>query len=160
MRVTASRSIRALVNTSRGRSPADTFLAVGARRRARERALELLYEAEAKGLTPSEVLGALPIRPEQYAIELFEGVGANAKTIDELIESHTKSWSLSRLPVVDRQLLRLSTYELLAQLGVPIAVVIDEAVELAKQYSTDDSGSFVNGVLSAIAAELRETTDQ
>lgn len=143
------------MTTSPGPSSDNDLVAVGARRRARERALELLYEAEAKGVTPSEVLAGLPAAPEPYAKRLFCGVGERAAEIDALIVAHASSWSLGRMPVVDRQLLRLCTYELLEAPDVPVAVVIDEGVELAKQYSTEDSGRFINGVLSAIAAELR-----
>jgi len=69
---------------------------------------------------------------------------------------HADFWAIERMPAVDRQLLRLATYELMEQLDVPVAVVIDEAVELAKQYSTEDSGSYVNGVLASIARKLRK----
>ena len=79
--------------------------------------------------------------------------------IDELIGAHSTGWALDRLSAVDRQILRLSTFELVALEDLPLAVVIDEAVELAKLYSTEDSARFVNGVLSAIAAEVR-TTEQ
>jgi len=82
-------------------------------------------------------------------------VAEHAEEIDRVIAGHLSGWALTRLPVVDRQLLRLATYELLACPEVPVAVVIDEAVELAKGYSTEESGSFVNGVLSAVALELR-----
>lgn len=128
---------------------------VGARRRGRERALGLLYEAEAKGLSPKELLAELPVAPERYAAELVRGVASRSDEVDALITEHARDWGLDRLPAVDRQLLRLSVYELLDRPDVPLAVVIDEAVELAKQYSTEESSRFVNGVLSAVAAEVR-----
>lgn len=108
-----------------------------------------------KGLAPMEILAALPARPEPYAEALFLGVGRRAADVDRLVSAHSTSWVIGRMPAVDRQLLRLATYELLDRPDVPVAVVIDEAVELAKQYSTDDSGRYVNGVLAAVAAEVR-----
>ncbi len=137
--------------TSVGRPGA--ALAPGARRRSRERALELLYEAESKGVAPDELLVELQVAPEQYATELIRGVVERAVEIDDLIVRHSKEWALDRMPVVDRQLLRMATFELMARPDVPTAVVLDEAVELAKSYSTENSGRFVNGVLAAIAAE-------
>jgi transcription antitermination protein NusB len=130
-------------------------LAPGERRRSRERALELLYEAESKGVTPDVLLVELQVRPEQYATELIQGVVERAGEIDELIVRHSKEWALDRMPVVDRQLLRMATFELVARPDVPTAVVLDEAVELAKSYSTENSGRFVNGVLAAIALNVR-----
>ncbi|HVB05445.1 MAG TPA: transcription antitermination factor NusB [Acidimicrobiales bacterium] len=131
--------------------------AVGARRRSRERALGLLYEAEAKAITPAELLKELPVAPEHFAAALVSGVSGRLPEIDGLISRFARDWGLDRLPAVDRQLLRLSIYELLDQAEVPVAVVIDEAVELAKQYSTEESSRFVNGVLSAVASEVRPT---
>jgi transcription antitermination protein NusB len=130
-------------------------LAPGERRRSRERALELLYEAESKGVAPDLLLGELQVRPEQYATELIRGVVGRAPEIDELIARNSKEWALDRMPVVDRQLLRMATFELMARPDVPTAVVLDEAVELAKSYSTENSGRFVNGVLAAIALNVR-----
>src|SRR6476646_854560 len=87
--------------------------------------------------------------------ELVEGVEANGPELDQLIAAHARNWSLERMPAIDRNLLRLALYELKDRPDVPVAVVIDEAVELAKRFSTDDSGRFVNGMLSAIAPKLR-----
>lgn len=108
-----------------------------------------------KEMTAEQVLAALPIPPETYAEELFVGVGRRSIEVDRLVSENATSWALDRMPAVDRQILRLATYELLDRPEVPLAVVIDEAVELAKQYSTDDSGRYVNGVLSAVAARTR-----
>jgi N utilization substance protein B len=141
--------------TSDGRPGA--ALAPGERRRSRERALELLYEAESKGVTPDVLLLELQVRPEQYATELIRGVVENAAEIDDLIVRNSKEWALDRMPVVDRQLLRMATFELMARPDVPTAVVLDEAVELAKSYSTENSGRFVNGVLAAVALNVRST---
>ena len=128
---------------------------VGSRREARERAMGLLYECEAKSLTPAEVVGALPVPAEPFAVELVTGVGDHLAEIDETIRRYAKGWTLERMPAVDRAVLRIGVYELEHRRDVPTGVVISEAVELAKRFSTDDSGRFVNGMLSAIAADVR-----
>jgi N utilization substance protein B len=120
-------------------------------RAARERALELLYEAEVKDTTAGDVIDGLPVAPDPYTSLLATGVDDNREEIDALLSEYSKGWSLDRMPAVDRALLRVATYELLHHPHVPVAVVISEAVELASQFSTDDSSRFVNGVLSAIA---------
>ena len=124
------------------------------RRAARERALELLYEAEAKGVAAGDVITALPVAPDAYASTLAIGVDDHADAIDAMLTEYAKGWTLDRMPAVDRALLRLATYELLHQREVPVGVVISEAVDLAAQFSTDDSSRFVNGVLSAIAKRV------
>ena len=129
----------------------------GGRRGARERALELLYESELKQQAPSAVLAELPVPPARYASDLVKGVEENQSRIDELISRHAIDWALDRMPVVDRALLRMATFELAQRPDVPTGAVISEAVELAKAYSTDESGGFVNGVLAAIAHEVRPT---
>lgn len=126
------------------------------RHEARERALGLLYESEVRELTAAELLALLPLAPNAYAIAAVEGIDADRVTIDGLIEAHSEGWTVSRLPSVDRAILRLGVWELLAQPSVPAAVVIDEAIELAKEYSTERSSSFVNGVLDAIARQVRD----
>ncbi|HWE55341.1 MAG TPA: transcription antitermination factor NusB [Acidimicrobiales bacterium] len=128
-----------------------------ARREARERALSLLYEAESKDVTPAEVLRELPVPPDPFVADLVGGVGDRLAQIDGLISRHAIGWALERMPAIDRAVLRLATYELLARPDVPTAVALSEAVELAGSYSTDESGRFVNGVLSAIAAEVRNS---
>jgi len=128
---------------------------LGTRREARERALELLYEADAKGITPDAVMIDLPIAPDEFASDVVRGVGEHLVEGDELLRRFAKGWTLERMPVIDRTLLRMATYELGHRPDVPTASIINEAVELAKRYSTDDSGKFVNGMLAAIAKELR-----
>jgi N utilization substance protein B len=127
----------------------------GSRREARERALELLYEGYAKGASAGDVLASLVVRPEPYAEELVRGVADRGDELDELITRFAKGWTLERMPVLDRTILRLAIYELIAADEPPVGVVISEAVELAKRYSTDDSGRFVNGVLASVAALVR-----
>jgi transcription antitermination protein NusB len=125
------------------------------RREARERALSLLYEAESKAQSPSMVLESIPVPPDPFVIDLVTGVGDRLAEIDVLIAKHSIGWALDRMPSVDRAILRLATYELLARADIPTAVAISEAIELAGSYSTDESGRFVNGVLSAVASEVR-----
>ena len=127
----------------------------GSRREARERALELLYESYAKGLSVSAVLEGLVLPPDPYALRLVEGVESRGEELDALITKFARGWTLERMPVLDRTVLRLAVYELLAGDDPPVGVVISEAVELAKRYSTDDSGRFVNGVLGTVAAAIR-----
>jgi N utilization substance protein B len=126
---------------------------VGSRREARERALSLLYEAETKGIDGAAVIDAQPVSVEEFAADLVVGVSDHTGDLDALLGRHARGWDVERMPVIDRTLLRMAAYELLHRPDVPRNVVINEAVELAKRYSTDDSGRFVNGMLSAIAAE-------
>jgi transcription antitermination protein NusB len=128
---------------------------VGGRRESRERALSLLYEADAKDITPGEVLADLPVDPDPFVTALVRGVESRAEEIDKLIARFAIDWTVDRMPVVDRTLLRIATYELLGRADIPTGVVISEAVALAKEYSTEESGRFVNGVLASIAVETR-----
>jgi N utilization substance protein B len=127
----------------------------GSRREARERALELLYEAEAKGQPLDEVLRDLPIAPDPFAVALVTGVGERLEELDGHIERLAKDWTVERMPWVDRSILRLGAFELLARPDVPTGAVLSEAVELAKRFSTDEAGRFVNGVLSNLARQVR-----
>ncbi|CAN5202936.1 transcription antitermination factor NusB [soil metagenome] len=125
-----------------------------ARRKARKRALDILFETDLRGTDPVEtaaarIAAADPPVPD-YAVDLVEGVVAEQARIDELITTYAEGWTLDRLPGVDRAILRVAIYELLWT-DVPDAVVVDEAVELAKALSTDDSPKFVNGLLGRIA---------
>ncbi len=122
---------------------------------ARERALLLLYEAHSKGITPTAAVEAQVLQPDPMATKLVLGVEEHQQQLDDAISSHAKGWTLARMPVVDRTVLRIAAYELLQCPDVPVAVVLDEAVELAKRFSTDDSGRFVNGVLAALVPVLR-----
>jgi N utilization substance protein B len=125
------------------------------RSEARERALDLLYEANAKELSVADVLAALPVPPDDLAVLLVEGVAARRDEIDTLLAEHARGWTLERMPVIDRTVLQVAVFELMDRPDVPTAVVIDEAVELAKRFSTDDSGRFVNGMLATIAPLVR-----
>jgi N utilization substance protein B len=125
------------------------------RREARERALSLLYEAEAKEIAPAQLLADLPVPPDAFAATLVAGVGERLDEIDALISKHAIGWALERMPAVDRAVLRLAIFELIGCEDTPTAVVLSEAVDLAGGYSTDESGRFVNGVLAAVADEVR-----
>jgi transcription antitermination protein NusB len=128
---------------------------MGARSKARRRALDILFESELRGLPTGGTLadrqaaGHPPI--SDYTAELVRGVAEHADEIDQAIAAHAAGWSLDRMPAVDRNVLRIGVYELRHEPDIPNAVVLSEAVSLARELSTDDSGSFVNGVLAAIA---------
>lgn len=130
---------------------------MAARSKARKRALDILFEAELRGLPTLQLLserqslGDVPVQP--YAAELVRGVAANRERIDELISWNLVDWTLERMPAVDRNILRIGVYELLWANDVPDGVAISEAVALAQDLSTDNSASFVNGVLARIKAE-------
>lgn len=128
---------------------------VGGRHQARERALALLYEAEAKGRPPADVLEDQAMDPDPYAEGLVRGVSEHIDELDALITRYAIGWTLERMAALDRAALRLGAFELGHRPDVPTGVVLSEAVELASQYSTDDSGRFVNGLLAKIATELR-----
>jgi len=125
------------------------------RHQSRERALTLLYEADVKDEPPAAVLAALPMAPDPYVATLLTAVGEHRERIDGLLAEAAIGWDLDRMAVVDRNVLRLATAELLACDDVPTAVVLNEAVDLASAFSTDDSGRFVNGVLATVAARVR-----
>jgi N utilization substance protein B len=128
---------------------------VQGRREARERALELLYEAESKQVSCADIIDSLPVAPDPYAARLATGVDDESEAIDALLRKNARGWSVERMPSVDRAIVRMATFELLRQPEVPTAVVVSEAVELAHQFSTDESGRYVNGLLSTIAKQAR-----
>src|ERR671933_2382705 len=128
---------------------------VPTRRQARERALSLLYEAEAKDITPRQLLESLTVEPVPFATELLQGVDDHGEEIDGYIRRFARGWAIGRMPALDRALLRLGVFELLHRPDVPAPAVLSEAVELASRYSTEESSRFVNGVLAQIAREVR-----
>jgi transcription antitermination protein NusB len=125
------------------------------RREARERALSLCYEIDVRGVDLDTLLDELPAPPDEYAEEIARGVEVHREEVDAILRKYSEHWALERMPLVDRAALRIGTYELGWQPELPTGVVISEAVELAKQYSTKDSGRFVNGMLGRIAEDLR-----
>ena len=133
----------------------DPIDAIGSRREARETALGVLYAAEAQGRDLLEVLTDRPVAPASYVVEIVEGVAATMNQLDEMIGRYAEGWRTDRMPAVDRALLRMAVYELCHRLDVPTAAVLSEVVDLAGDYSTERSSRFVNGVVSAVAAEVR-----
>lgn len=125
------------------------------RRAARERALSLLYEAEAKGATGTDVLASLPVEADDFTVCLVRAVDEHRQRIDGLLTRFAKGWTLARMPALDRAALRMGTAELIARPDVPTGVVLAETVDLASRFSTDDSGRFVNGLLARVADEVR-----
>jgi len=133
---------------------------VSARSKARKQALDLLYETDIRGTNlvetlisrdiPAEGPDARPIR--DYTKELVNGVSDNRRKIDELITTYAQGWDMDRLPAVDRNILRLGIYEILWSKDVPTSVAIDEALDLAKELSSDDSSKYIHGVLGRIAS--------
>lgn len=132
---------------------------MSARSKARKRALDILYQSDVRGDDLPVTLAAEAKRAASepareaswlYAREIVDGIIDNRDAIDEQIVTHARDWKLDRMPAVDRAILRIAVWEILYNDEVPTAVAIDEAVELAKEFSTDDSGSFVHGVLARV----------
>ncbi|MEI8023385.1 MAG: transcription antitermination factor NusB [Actinomycetota bacterium] len=122
---------------------------------ARERAVHFLYEAESRSLPVSEIVSAQILAVDELVSSLTSGVASRQSQLDEMITEYSHTWTIHRMPAIDRNVLRLAIYELIDRPEVPTAVVINEAVELAKRFSTEESGRYVNGVLSAIAKQVR-----
>ena len=127
---------------------------MSARSKSRKRAVDVLFESDQRGADVLETLAGRVAAADppvgEFTVELVEGVVAHRVRIDDLLTTHSQGWSLDRMPAVDRAILRLGTFELLWRDDVPDAVVIDQAVELARSLSTDDSPSFVNGLLGRL----------
>jgi N utilization substance protein B len=124
------------------------------RHHSRERALEILYEASIKERSVEAVLNELALRPDEYTIEILTSASLHQGEANELISTFAIDWPLERIALVDRLVMTMAVGEMLMDNAPPVAVILDEAVELAKVYSTDGSGSFVNGVLSSIAKQI------
>lgn len=122
---------------------------------AREQTIMLLYEGEQRSLAASVLLEERTVASEDLTRLLVGGIERRGDEIDARIVANARGWVLERMPALDRAILRLGIFELMERDDVPVAVVIDEAVELAKRFSTDDSGRFVNGVLAAVAKQVR-----
>ncbi len=133
---------------------------MGLRRTARECALQMLYEFDVGKHAPELIVESFweineqPDKVRVFANRLFQGTVARLKEIDKLIQSHTKNWRLSRMAAVDRNVMRLAVFELLSDAKTPDTVVINEALEIAKKFSTTESAQFVNGILDSIKNDL------
>jgi len=128
---------------------------MSSRREARERALGLCYELEVRSVDVDAMLADLPAPPDPYAEELVRGVVEDEGEIDSLLAKYSEHWAVDRMPAIDRAILRVGCYELGWVPEVSSAVVLNEAVDLAKEYSTKDSGRFVNGLLARVAEHFR-----
>jgi len=132
---------------------------MGTRRKSRELALQAMYQAELAGqnglLDFEEFCSHFQVNKKSipYAKKLTEGVQGKGDVLNKLISKYAENWRLERMSLIDRNILRLAVYEVHYQDDVPISVAINEAVEIAKRYSTDDSGPFINGILDAMAKE-------
>jgi N utilization substance protein B len=122
---------------------------------ARERAVHFLYEAESRSLPVSVIVEAQVLAVDDLVSSLTSGVASRQSQLDEMITEYSHTWTIHRMPAIVRNVLRLAIYELIDRPEVPVAVIINEAVELAKRFSTEESGRYVNGVLSAIAKQVR-----
>jgi N utilization substance protein B len=133
---------------------------MGLRRVARECALQMLYEFDVGKLPKDEILRTFwqmnehPPKVGEFANQLFEGTILRLKEIDKVIQQHTKNWRLIRMAVVDRNILRLAVFEFLSDTKTPETVVINEALEIARKFSTQESAQFVNGILDSIKNDL------
>lgn len=132
---------------------------MGNRRKARELVLEALYRIEVTQDDPDDVMADIFLRRDfnseikEYSSRLFTATTENLKEIDSLIAEYVENWDLSRIAILDKNILRFAICELLFVEGVPVKVVLNEAIEIAKRYSTQDSGRFINGVIDRIAKE-------
>ena len=127
-----------------------------ARSDARERALHLLYEAHAKSETGTSIVESQVLAVDDLVLEIVHGVDGVTAFADEIIAENAIGWTLARRPVIDLIVLRIAIFELKSRPDVPTAVILNEAVELAKTFSTDESGRFVNGILSTISKKVRQ----
>ncbi len=127
---------------------------MSARGKARNRALDVLFEAEQRSVSAFDVLKSRREQTDQivnpYTLEIVEGVVSHQVAIDEFLETYSQGWTLDRMPSVDRIILRIGTWELLYNDDVPDGVAVSEAVALAKTLSTDESPSFINGLLGRL----------
>ncbi len=139
---------------------------MGLRRVARECALQMLYEYDVGKVPTTDILvnfwemNEHPRKVREFANQLFEGSLGRLKEIDRIIQLHTKNWRLSRMAAVDRNILRLAVFEFLSDSKTPSTVVINEALEIAKKFSTHESAQFVNGVLDSIKRDLEPATEE
>jgi N utilization substance protein B len=126
---------------------------VSARRKARKRALDFLYEADIRSASPLELLGsrdASELSQSEYVVELLTGVETNKSKIDDLITTYAQGWDMDRMPAIDRNILRIALFEILFKSDLDDQVAASEAVEIAGELSTDDSAQYINGILGRI----------
>ena len=146
---------------------------MGNRRKAREASLQLLYEWDLSHKDPEQVIREFEAHPDRifeqfgespqaleeikhFTVQISQGVIHNVREIDQLIETHATHWKITRMSVVDRNILRMAVFELMYCADIPASVTMNEAIEIAKRYGTDESGAFVNGILDHVAKELKK----
>lgn len=133
---------------------------MGQRRRSRELALQVLFQIDMGHESPEEALRLFyenfeaPLEPRAFAEDIVRGVSLHRSDIDQMIRSASQHWRVERMPAVDRNVLRIALYEMLYRTDIPAKVSINEAIDLAKHFGTEDSGAFVNGILDRILAQL------
>ncbi len=134
------------------------------RRRSRATAVEILYQKEMTDLSLDTIFyrrtESSGEKTSGFSKKLLKGIEANQEKIDQLIDNYAKNWAIERLPVVDRNILRISIYEMVYEPEIPASVSINEAIELAKIYGSAESGKFVNGVLGQVAKSLEEKENE
>ncbi len=135
----------------------DWVVPIASRREGRERVISLLYEMEVKSCSASTLLQELTLKPDPFVVERLLGITENQVLLNAEIGKLSGDWEPSRMPLLDYAILQLGMFELIFRPEVPTGVVLSEAVELAQKFSTDSSGKFINGLLSAAAKQLRET---
>jgi transcription antitermination protein NusB len=129
---------------------------MGARRKARELALQMLYQHDVSGNPPEMVISTFEdlqkskSNTKEFAIRVFTGTLQHMQELDEMIQAQAENWRLSRMPVVDRNIIRMSVYEFMHEDETPKLVIIDEAIEIAKRFGTQKSSQFINGILDGI----------
>lgn len=139
---------------------------MGQRRKAREHTLRILFQMEFEDSNPQEALGqywkSRKTTPEikEYSTWLAKGIASNQKTIDSLIQSVSEHWRISRMALIDRNILRMAVFELLYEDNIAPAIVINEAIEIARRYSGDEAATFVNGILDAVRKSLEKEKKQ
>ena len=138
-------------------SSPDPLVAGSQRRQVRERALGLLYEAEVKSVDMAELIAGLELPMDPYAHTLVTGTASQQDAIDARLEEISDNWPVARMPTLDRAILRMASFELANSTDISVAVIINEAVELAHEYSTPASAKFVNGLLSQVASAVRSS---
>ncbi|NNN18668.1 MAG: transcription antitermination factor NusB [Acidimicrobiaceae bacterium] len=134
----------------------DWVVPIVSRREGRERVISLLYELEMKNSTPEVLLDELTLTPDPFVTKRFLGISNNQSQLNTQIMSYSQDWDPSRMPVLDHSIIQLALFELIFCPEVPTGVILSEAVELAQKFSTESSGKFINGLLSAAAKHIRE----
>ncbi len=148
---------RTLVPDEADENSQDWVVPIASRREGRERVISLLYEMEVKSCSASALLQELTLKPDPFVAERLLGIAENQVLLNAEIRKLSGDWEPSRMPLLDYAILQLGMFELIFRPEVPTGVILSEAVELAQKFSTESSGKFINGLLSAAARKLRET---